>query len=103
VAIEGKLKDSKAEKKSRIVVFGSASFASNNFSRFGLNLDFFANAVSWILEDENVISVRKAQDEPSKLELTSRMAGLIGLLTMLILPLVVVGGGIVFWVIRRRL
>ena len=102
IAVEGKLKDSKAEKKTRLVVFGSSNFANNNFARCGLNLDFFANAGSWVLDDESVISVRKAEDAPSKLELSSRAAGTIGIFSMLILPLAIAMAGIILWILRRR-
>jgi ABC-type uncharacterized transport system involved in gliding motility auxiliary subunit len=103
VAVEGKLKDSKAEKKSRLVVFGTSQFANNNFARYGLNLDFFVNAISWTLEDESVISVRKKEDEASRLELSSRTAGTVAIFSMVIIPLLVAAGGIVFWLIRRRM
>ena len=103
IAAEGKLKDSKAEKKTRVVAFGTSQFATNNFAKYGINLDYLVNAISWVLDDESVISVRKKDDEASRLELSSRMAGTIAIFTMVIIPLLVAAGGIVFWLIRRRM
>ena len=103
VAIDGKLKDSKATKNTRMVVFGTSAFATNNYSRFGGNLDFFMNAASWILEDESLISIRAKEEGPGKVELSQRGGTMIFFLTVIIVPLLVAVAGIVIWVIRRRL
>jgi ABC-type uncharacterized transport system involved in gliding motility auxiliary subunit len=103
VAVSGKQKDSKATKNTRLVVFGSSNFATNNYSRFGGNLDFFVNATSWVLEDENLISIRAKEEAGSKVELTQKQGMFIFLLTVVIIPLIVAVGGIVIWVLRRRL
>jgi ABC-type uncharacterized transport system involved in gliding motility auxiliary subunit len=102
VAVDGKLKDSKAARATRMVVFGTSHFASNNYSRYGGNMDFFLNSVSWVLEDESLISIRAKEDAPSKIELSQRAGDLIFLLTIILLPAAIAIGGIVIWVIRRR-
>ncbi|MGZ3687389.1 MAG: GldG family protein, partial [Bdellovibrionota bacterium] len=58
VAVDGKQKDSKAPRNTRLVVFGTSNFATNNYQRFGGNMDFFLNAASWVMEDESLISIR---------------------------------------------
>jgi ABC-type uncharacterized transport system involved in gliding motility auxiliary subunit len=69
VAVSGKRKAAAtpATKETRLVVFGSAQFASNQYSRFGANIDLFLNAVSWALEDENLISIRTKKTKQEKL------------------------------------
>jgi ABC-type uncharacterized transport system involved in gliding motility auxiliary subunit len=103
VTVEGKTKDSKATKSTRLVVFGSSFFATNNFSRFGGNLDFFMNAVSWAMEDESLISIRAKEEGPGKVELSSKAGTTIFLLTVVVIPLAVAIGGLVIWILRRRL
>ncbi|MFZ9595769.1 MAG: GldG family protein [Bdellovibrionia bacterium] len=103
LAIEGKLKDSKASKNTRLVVFGTSSLATNNYSRFAGNLDFFLNSVSWVLEDESLISIRSKEDGPGKVELSEKAGHFIALLTILILPFVISIGGVTLWAIRRKL
>jgi ABC-type uncharacterized transport system involved in gliding motility auxiliary subunit len=103
VAAEGKLADSKAEKKTRIVVYGSSLFASNNYGRLGPNYDFLVNAVNWTLEDEGLISIRAKEDEPAKLSLTGVQLNLIQLMAIAVLPLLIASSGIGIWLYRRRL
>ncbi len=44
--------------KARLVVVGTADFASNQFLGAQGNRDFFLNVVSWLAEEEDLISVR---------------------------------------------
>lgn len=103
VAVEGKQKDSKATKSTRLVVLGSSFFATNNFSRFGGNLDFFLNAVSWTMEDDNLISIRAKEDEPSKIEISEKMGIFIVLFIRLVLPILVAASGLGIWLARKKL
>ena len=103
VAISGKKKDSKGTRESRLVVFGTSAFATNNWQRYGGNLDFFLNSVSWAMEDETLISIRAKEEGPGKVELSQKQGTVIFLLTVIVIPLLVAVGGIVVWVLRRRL
>ena len=103
MSVEGKQKDSKAEKNTRIVVFGSSSFANNQFSRLGGNLDLFMNATSWVLEDESMISIRTKDEGPGKIEMSNKEGTVIGLLTVFVIPFLIAAGGIVIWIFRKRL
>lgn len=103
VAVDGKLKDSKAPRNTRLVVFGSAQFANNNFGRYGTNLDFFLNSVSWIMEDESLISIRGKEEGAGRVELSQKAGTTIFILTVLLIPLAVAVAGIVIWVLRRRM
>jgi ABC-type uncharacterized transport system involved in gliding motility auxiliary subunit len=103
MAVDGKLKDSKASRNTRLVVFGSSHFATNNYQRFGGNLDLFLNSVSWAMEDESMISIRAKEDAPGKVELSQKQGTVIFLLTVIVIPVLIAVGGIVIWVLRRRL
>lgn len=103
IAVEGKQKDSKAPRNSRLVVFGSSHFATNNYGRFGGNMDFFLNSVSWTMEDESLISIRKKEDGPGKIELSAKAGNTIGFVTVLLIPILIAGGGVGVWFSRRRL
>lgn len=102
-AVEGKPADSKAEKKTRIVLFGSSLFASNNYGRLGPNYDFLVNSVNWTLEDEGLIAIRAKEDEPAKLSLTGMQLNLIQLIAVFALPLLIASSGIGIYIYRRRL
>jgi ABC-type uncharacterized transport system involved in gliding motility auxiliary subunit len=103
VAVEGKQKDSKATRNTRLVVFGSSQFATNQYSRSGVNLDFFVNSVSWVLEDESMISIRAKEEGPGKIEMTARTGSIIFWFSVIVIPVAIALGGIVIWVLRRRL
>jgi ABC-type uncharacterized transport system involved in gliding motility auxiliary subunit len=103
VTVEGKQKDSKATRDTRLVVFGSSFFATNHVSRNAGNLDFFVNSVSWAMEDESLISIRTKEEAPGKIELSQKAATAVGLLTIFVIPLLIAVGGVVIWVYRRKL
>jgi ABC-type uncharacterized transport system involved in gliding motility auxiliary subunit len=105
IAVSGKDKDSGAAqaRDTRIVVFGTSDFASNKFQRYGNNLDFFLNAAAWVLEDESMISIRAKEEGPGKVELTQKAGTFIFILTVILIPLLIFVGGIVSWVVRKRL
>ncbi len=103
IVADGKLKDSKASRNTRLVVFGTSQFATNNYSRFGGNLDLLLNSVSWVMEDESLISIRAKEDEAGKVELSQKQGTVIFLLTVIIIPLLVSAAGIAIWAWRRRM
>jgi len=103
IAVEGRLKDSQAEKSTRLIVLGTSNFATNKFSRFGGNLDFFMNSVTWALEDESLISIREKQSGPGKVTLTQTSGQLIFWITVVLIPIFIAVGGIVIWLYRRKL
>ena len=103
VAAWGKKADSKAMHDTRIVVFGSSQFANNSYSRFGSNSDLFLNALSWAVEDENLISIRGKEDDAGKIELTQTEGTVIFWLSVVTAPLLISIMGIVIWVRRKKL
>lgn len=103
VAVEGKMNGSKGTQNTRIVVFGTSLFATNAFYRVNSNQDLFMNAVSWTVEDESMISIRKKESEPGKFEIDQKQGQVIGLVTVLVLPLLIAIAGIVIWVLRKKL
>lgn len=103
IAVNGKKKGSTATRETRLVVFGTSQFANNQYSRFGGNLDFFLNSVSWALEDESMISIRAKEDETGKVELSQNEGVAIFWITVVIAPLLIAVLGIVIWVRRKKL
>ncbi|MBU6153105.1 MAG: Gldg family protein [Bdellovibrionales bacterium] len=103
IQVNGKKKDSKSPRETRLVVFGSGQFPSNQFSRFGANVDLFLNAISWAVEDESMISIRAKEDEGSTLELSQTQAIVIFWTCVILIPLLISVFGIVIWVRRKKL
>ncbi len=103
LAIEGNKKDSKATQKTRIVFSGSSHFGTNNFSRFGGNLDLFLNSMSWVLEDESLISIRIKEDDTGRVDMTAQTGALLFWLLVVLYPLTIMGLGIWSWRKRKGL
>lgn len=95
--------DDKKTAKSRIVVVGTADFASNQFLGAQGNRDFFLNVVSWLAEQEDLISIRAKDTRQNPIILTSAQSNLVLWLPLFVLPGAVLLCGIAVVVHRRRL
>ncbi len=87
--------------KARIVVYGTSAMASNQFINLQGNRDFFLNTVSWLAEEEDQISIRPKDAKQTPVFLSAQQAQAVFLLPVVVLPALVLGGGLVA-VVRRR-
>jgi gliding motility-associatede transport system auxiliary component len=92
----------KSAHAARLVVFGDAEFANNNFFPFQGNGNLFLNTVSWLAEEEDLIAIRPRKGGGSgPVMLTAAQAPLIFWLPVVLLPLGVLGSGAVVFVQRK--
>lgn len=89
-------------KRARIVVFGDSDFASNNYLNLSGNRDLFLNTVSWLAEEENLIAIRPKESGQFFHPVTADQEQLIFWLSMIALPMVVVGSGVATYIWRRQ-
>ena len=90
------------ENGGRLVVFGNAGFVTNqNVSPQVANLDLFINAVNWLAEDEELISIRPKQPENRQLFLTPLQTSFTLFTTLVAIPLAVFAVGVGVWWKRR--
>jgi ABC-type uncharacterized transport system involved in gliding motility auxiliary subunit len=87
--------------KARLVVYGTSNLASNQFLNLQGNRDFFLNTVSWLAEEEDQVSLRPKDARQTPVFLNSNQAQVVFLLPVVVLPGLVLAGGI-FAVVRRR-
>ena len=95
---------SEADKRSaeaRVVVAGDGEFFSNQYQQLLGNLDFFQNAVAWLAEQEDRITIRPRSREASRLFLSSAQVGAIKFLSIDALPVSLLGLGLAVWLVRR--
>lgn len=85
----------------RVVAVGDVDFASNALLGFQGNQDFFLNAVAWLAEDADMISIRPKEPENQALFLSRQVQQNVAWLALVILPGLFVVGGIVGWWRRR--
>ena len=87
--------------KARLVVYGTSNVASNQFLNLQGNRDFFLNTVSWLAEQEDQISIRPKDARQTPVFLNANQAQVVFLLPVVVLPGLVLVGGVVA-VVRRR-
>ncbi len=89
------------QQKTRMVVFGDSDFANNQFFSVQGNGDLCLNAVSWLLEEGEMISIRPKERGYRPISLTERDAQWIRWVSLVVLPLIPVIAGVLVWWKRR--
>jgi ABC-type uncharacterized transport system involved in gliding motility auxiliary subunit len=87
-------------KEARLTVIGDSDFASNKYFNFSGNGDLFLNVTSYLVEEENLISIRPKERENKPLSLTSDQGMLVLMLGVLAPALTIFFGVRIWW--RRR-
>jgi len=87
--------------KTRLVVLGDSDFASNAYFTFSGNGDLFMNAISWLAEEEDLISIRPKDVEDRRVSLTPRQSKMIFYISVILMPLAVLVLGTMVWLRRR--
>ena len=101
---EGEKPDAAKEgpkQEARVVVFGDSDFPTNGVLGIEGNRDLFMNAVGWLAQQENLISIRPKEAADRRLTLTATQQNNITWLSLLIIPAAVFGTGVFSWWRRR--
>ncbi len=89
--------------ESTIIVFGDSDFADNSAFRISGNGDLLLNVVNFLAEEEDLIAIRPKPALGDHLLLTAAQGRLIFLISVVLLPLSVLGFGVSVFVNRRKL
>jgi ABC-type uncharacterized transport system involved in gliding motility auxiliary subunit len=87
--------------ETRMVVFGDSDFVTNGYLGIPGNRDLFLNAVNWLAQQENLISIRPKDPEDRRVSLTADQSKLIFWLSILIIPGLILAAGVQTWWRRR--
>jgi ABC-type uncharacterized transport system involved in gliding motility auxiliary subunit len=87
--------------ETRLVVFGDSDFASNRWLGISGNRDLFLNAVNWLAQQENMISIRPKDPEDRRITMTADQDRRIFWLTVFIIPGLILLAGVQTWWRRR--
>jgi len=85
----------------RIVVIGDSDFVSNRYIDMAGNLDLALNCVEWLAGRHDLLSIRPKVSASQKIILTGREAKFVYWWSILLLPSMVAGAGLLL-LIRRR-
>ncbi len=94
--------DNSSALKARMVVVGDSDFAVNSYFPDQGNGNLFLNMVSWLAQDEDLISIRPKAPEDRRILLSQSQIAMLRLLTVFLLPGAVLVVGIVVWTRRRK-
>ena len=97
----GEDEESPAPPQTRVAVFGDSDFASNGYIGLQGNSDLALNAINWLAEQENLISIRPRAPEDRRITLTADQQFRVQLLVLLLIPGAVLATGVFTWWRRR--
>ncbi len=86
----------------RLAVFGDSDFCTNGYINSQGNSDLFLNTISWLAEEEDLISVRPRDPEDRRLTLTQKQSRVILYVGVLMLPALIFVTGIVVYRKRKK-
>ena len=101
VTLDTKDAANKRSDEARLVVAGDRDFATNKFRTAFGNEDFFLNGLNWLAAQTERITIRPRLREASRLFLSPVQQAGIFFLTVDILPVTLLGLGLVVWMVRR--
>jgi ABC-type uncharacterized transport system involved in gliding motility auxiliary subunit len=85
----------------RLVVIGDSDYASNGAISAVGNADLFLNAINWLAQDEQLISIRPKSTASRSVTLTEAQWAVLKWVNVIFLPGIVILTGIVIWFKRR--
>jgi ABC-type uncharacterized transport system involved in gliding motility auxiliary subunit len=89
------------EKEARLVVIGDSDFATNQAIGLVRNGDLFLNAINWLAQDEDMISVRPKAPTNRQVTMTASQQNFLFWLTLALMPGAVIASGVYLWWKRR--
>ncbi len=96
-------KENKPSLKATLLVVGDSDFSNNRYTNFSGNGDFFLNAVSWLAQEEQLISIRPKERKNTPIQMTQSMGSAIFIMGIFVFPGLIAAIGIRIWWRRRRL
>ena len=97
----GAEEESDAPVEARLAVFGDSDFAANGSLGIQGNRDLVLNAINWLAEQENLISIRPREPEDRRITVTADQQFRIFAASIFLIPGVIVGAGVYTWWRRR--
>lgn len=86
----------------RVVVIGDGDFLANSYIGNGANQELGARLLNWLSNDDTFITIAPRAAPDTTLAMTPTSSLLIGAGFLLVLPGLLLGGGIAIWLKRRK-
>jgi ABC-type uncharacterized transport system involved in gliding motility auxiliary subunit len=88
--------------QAHLLVFGDSDFASNSYFNLQGNADFFLNAINFLGQQENLISIQRPKTAGAPLTLSRSQNRLLFWVGLLLMPAVVLASGLAVFQSRRK-
>ncbi len=95
--------DSYEDKAQRIIVMGDGDFVSNQYVGNAGNLSLGLRLINWLSADDNLIAIPVVERGDRELTLTLFQSQLIAIGFLIVMPALLMLGGIIIWWRRRRI
>ena len=89
------------DKDARLVVIGNSQFAANPWASQQRNGDLFFNTIDWLMQDENLISIRPKSATNRRVTLSEAQSAALHWVNLIFLPGLVIFSGVYIWWKRR--
>jgi len=83
------------------VVIGSSEWAANSFIPTMDDSNLAVNSINWLASDEDLISIRPKDSDDRHITLTQAQFNWLRITCQILLPLLVILGGVSVWWRRR--
>ena len=90
------------QSRQRVVILGDGDFISNAYLGNQGNQDLGYKIINWLSHDDNFISIPSSTAPDTELVLEERTWSLLGLLFLIVIPVLLLGAGIIIWLRRRK-
>ncbi len=97
-----KAESAKGAKELRVFIGGTSQLVNNLSAERGENLDLFANAANFLMQDEDSIAIRAKDVDPGRLDLVTPSSVFLLTFISFIYPFLFFGTGVFYWAQRRR-
>ena len=101
LAAAGEYSTGKPTSQGRFVVVGNSGFLANNFIGFNANRDLAMNAINWLAQDEDLISIRPKEAQDRRLNVSAAQMRIFFYFAFIFLPLVMIAAGASIFLKRR--
>jgi len=102
ITIAALIEKTSGDKKTTLAVFGDSDFAKNGYWQNQGNSNLFLNTVNYLAEEEDLISIRPKDIDDRRVTLTQAEVKTIFYLVVIAIPLLVIIGGVVFYIKRGK-
>jgi ABC-type uncharacterized transport system involved in gliding motility auxiliary subunit len=89
-------------KQQRVIVMGDGDFLANQYLGNVGNLDLGMNMINWLSEDEHFLDIPAKTATDTHLQLSPLQSGIIGFGFLFGLPAILLAGGLIIWLRRRK-